>query len=91
MTGSLVGIVQGIGQFYVVLIFVYTLMSWFPVGGALFDVYRVLGSVCEPFIGIFRRFIPPVGGIDFSPWAALLAVQFVIVPVLTYLVSLLAR
>jgi uncharacterized protein YggT (Ycf19 family) len=32
-----------------------------------------------------------MGGFDFSPWAAILAVQFVIVPLLTYLVTALVR
>ena len=86
MSVQLAGIVRSIGDFYVILIIVYTVMSWFPAGGVTGDIYGVLGSLCDPFIGVFRRFLPPLGGFDFSPWAAILAVQFVMVPVLTYLI-----
>jgi YggT family protein len=88
---QLLNIISVVGQFYVVLLVVYVLMSWFPTNGALYDVYRVIGSLCEPYVGLFRRFIPPMGGLDFSPWAAILVVQFVIVPVLRYLVITLVR
>ena len=88
---QLLNIIDVVSQFYIVLLVVYVLMSWFPMNGAFYDVYRVIGSLCEPYIGLFRRFIPPMGGIDFSPWAAILLVQFVIVPVLKYLVITLVR
>ena len=89
MTGAasqLLNIISGVGQFYIILLIVYTLMSWFPSRGALYDVYRVLGTICEPYIALFRRFIPPMGGLDFSPWVAILVIEFVIVPVLGYVV-----
>jgi uncharacterized protein YggT (Ycf19 family) len=88
---QLLNIIGAVGQFYVILLIVYVIMSWVPMRGALYDIYRVLGSVCEPYIGIFRRFIPPMGGLDFSPWAAILVVEFVIVPVLRYLVLAFVR
>ncbi|MDR3685687.1 MAG: YggT family protein [Coriobacteriia bacterium] len=91
LTIQLLNVIGVVGQFYVVLLVVYVLMSWFPMNGAFYDVYRVIGSLCEPYIALFRRFIPPMGGIDFSPWAAILVVQFVIVPVLRYLVITVVR
>jgi uncharacterized protein YggT (Ycf19 family) len=72
-------IVSGIGQFYVILIIAYVLMSWLPMNGATIqDIYRVIGSLVEPYLGIFRRFIPPMGGMDFSPIIAILVLQFVL-------------
>jgi uncharacterized protein YggT (Ycf19 family) len=88
---QLAQIVRAIGDFYAVLIIVYTLMSWFPISGTTYEIYAVLASLCEPFVSVFRRFIPAVGGIDFSPWVAILAVQFVIVPVLTTLILAVVR
>lgn len=66
-------------EFYEMLICVYIIMRWFPLreGGLLYDIAVVLQSICEPFLGIFRRIIPPVGGIDFSPIVAILALQLV--------------
>lgn len=68
--------------FYQILIIVYTLMSWFPIReGILMDVYRVLASICEPFIGLFRRILPQAAvggaGLDFSPLVAILVLQIV--------------
>jgi uncharacterized protein YggT (Ycf19 family) len=66
------------GQFYMWLIVAYVLMSWFPVSGAFADLYRVLASVCEPYLALFRRFIPPIGALDISPMVAILVLQIVI-------------
>jgi YggT family protein len=72
-----VSIVLQILRLYEILIVVYVLMSWFPMRGILYDIYSVLASVVEPYVGLFRRFIPPIGGFDFSPWAAILVLEFV--------------
>lgn len=64
-------------DFYSLLVFVYCLMSWIPMsaGGWVADIRGVLASVCEPYLGLFRGLIPPMGGIDFSPMVAILALQ----------------
>lgn len=80
---TLANIIYGLFNFYTGVIFVYILLSWFPHDhGFLGDVYNVLGRVCEPFLGLFRRFIPPIGGngmaIDISPIIAILVLQLVV-------------
>ena len=65
-------VVLGLLDFYQLLIFAYIILSWFRPTGVLFDVYRTLGTLTEPWLGIFRRLIPPVGTIDFSPMVAIL-------------------
>jgi len=81
-------------DFYSLLIFVYVILSWFPIrsGGVLTDIYRVLGSLCEPYIGIFRRIVPMAsmggGGLDFSPLVALLVLRYLIRPALVFLVGM---
>ncbi len=63
---------------YCMIIFVYVMMSWLPTDrGLLADIYHVLGKVCDPYLNLFRRFIPPIGGmVDVSPIVALLVLQF---------------
>ena len=63
---------------YSLVIFVYVMMSWIPSNsGIIVDLRNVLGKICDPFLDIFRRFIPPIGGmIDISPIVALLVLQF---------------
>jgi uncharacterized protein YggT (Ycf19 family) len=36
-----------------------------------------LRDVCEPFLRIFRRVIPSLGGIDFSPILAIFVLQII--------------
>jgi YggT family protein len=57
---------------YVLLILVYVITSWIP-GGASPTLERVrqfLYDVCEPYLRLFRRLIPPIGPLDLSPIAA---------------------
>ena len=65
---------------YTTVIFVYVLMSWIPnQNGIISDVYRILGKLCDPYLDLFKRFIPPIGGmLDVSPIVALLVLQFVV-------------
>ena len=72
-------------NFYSLLIIVYVLMSWFPVSGVLEDAYRVLASVVEPYLGLFRRIVPNMGALDFSPFIAILVLWAVRVFVVPYI------
>ncbi|MBA4494232.1 YggT family protein [Paenactinomyces guangxiensis] len=61
---------------YYIMIFVYILFSWFPnVQGS--PVGTLLGRLVEPYLSVFRRFIPPIGVIDLSPIVALFALHFI--------------
>lgn len=74
-----VQLIYSLFRFYNILIIVYCLMSWFPIrqGGLLDDVRAVLASLVEPYLNLFRRFIPPFGGIDWSPIIAILALSVI--------------
>ena len=52
-------------------------MSWFPIrsGGIMEDISYALRTLVEPYLGIFRRLIPPMGGIDWSPVIAILVLS----------------
>ena len=77
MTISLGALVGGLLTFYYWLIIAYVILSWFPVSGALEDFYRVIASLVEPYVGIFRRIVPSMGGLDFSPFVAILVIWVV--------------
>jgi uncharacterized protein YggT (Ycf19 family) len=75
-------------DFYALLIVAYVILSWFARGGgAVFEIYRTLGTLCEPYIGVFRRIVPTTGGLDFSPLVALLVLQYIIRPVVAVLLG----
>lgn len=71
-------IVGAVGTFYGYLIIVYVLMSWFPARGIIFDIQQVIGSLVEPYLGLFRRFIPPMGNIDLTPIIAYFVLQILV-------------
>jgi YggT family protein len=88
---SVGGAIAAIGTFYGWLIIIYVLMTWFPLSGFALEIHSVLASIVEPYLSLFRRFIPPLGGIDLSPLVAYFVLQLVLVPVLVSLASLLVR
>jgi uncharacterized protein YggT (Ycf19 family) len=69
---------------YSLIIFAYVLLSLIFSFGVRVPYSRwsdaVLGflrDVCEPYLRIFRRFIPMIGPLDISPIVALLVLQIV--------------
>lgn len=60
-------------QLYMLLIFVFVLMSWFP-GAYQTKLGQWLIKLCMPYLKIFR-FIPPFFGLDFSPIVAILVLE----------------
>lgn len=65
-------------KIYEVIVLVWCILSWIPMtpGGFLYDLNQVVGRLVEPYVNIFRRFIPPMGGIDFSALVAILVLGF---------------
>jgi YggT family protein len=57
---------------YILLIFAYIITSWIrlPYSPTLNRVQRFLYDVCEPYLRLFRRFLPPLGPLDLSPIVA---------------------
>jgi len=58
---------------YVLLIFAYILTSWvrLPYTPWLRRVQDFLRDVCEPYLRLFRRVLPPLGPLDLSPVVAI--------------------
>ena len=78
--GSLRFILFRLIDFYELLILAECILSWVPVGtGVVQDIREVLQRITDPFVGIFRRMIPSVGGggvsIDFSPMVAIVVLD----------------
>ena len=75
---SLKYLIVSLSDVYSMPIFVYVMLSWFPTDrGILADINTVLGKICDPYLNLFKKFIPPIGGmVDVSPIVALLVLQF---------------
>ena len=76
---TVANVIVALVNFYSLLIVVYVLMSWIPLGsgGIVEDIRSVLASVCEPYLSLFRRIIPPLGMVDFSPIVAILVLELI--------------
>jgi YggT family protein len=69
----LFNIISKLIQLYMLLIFVFVLMSWFP-GAYQTKLGQWLAKICMPYLKVFQ-FIPPIFGLDFSPIIAILVLE----------------
>ncbi|MGF9712907.1 MULTISPECIES: YggT family protein [Paenibacillus] len=77
MNSLIEGYIRTLVDIYQYVLIAYVLLSWLPNARESF-IGEFLGKLCEPYLSIFRRFIPPIGGmIDISPIVALIALRFV--------------
>jgi YggT family protein len=87
--GDIANYVQALFLVYILLIFVYILLNMMfslglrpPYSRYSDAVMSFLRDVCEPYLKIFRRFIPPIGMFDLTPMIAIVVlwiVQMVVV------------
>jgi YggT family protein len=87
MGGStvLANAISSIGNFvdvfisvYILLIFAYIITSWvrLPYSPWLNRIQRFLYDVCEPYLRLFRRILPPFGPLDLSPIVGVFSLIF---------------
>ena len=72
--GGVASFVSALFTVYIVLIFARILISWIPrpptsgIGGSVVDFLR---QTTDPYLNLFRRFLPPIGrggmALDLSP------------------------
>ena|SRR5919198_198549 len=58
---------------YGLIIFAYIITSWIRLPYSVWAsrIQGFLRDVCEPYLGLFRRVVPPLGPLDLSPIVAL--------------------
>jgi uncharacterized protein YggT (Ycf19 family) len=59
---------------YTLLILAFIITSWIrlPYSTWLNRIQRFLYDVCDPFLRLFRRVLPPLGPLDLSPMVAVI-------------------
>jgi YggT family protein len=64
---------------YILVILVYIITSWvrLPYSPWLNRVQRFLYDVCDPYLRLFRRVVPPLGPLDLSPMLAVIVLLVV--------------
>lgn len=80
MITMILGLIVRLVDVYTMLIFVYVILSWIPQKrGFLADIDRALGMLCDPYLNLFKKIIPPIGGmIDISPILAIIVLQLLV-------------
>ena len=62
---------------YTVLIAIRIVASWFP-KSAYHPIILFASRLTDPYLNLFRRFIPPIGGrLDLSPMLAFLGLNVI--------------
>lgn len=70
-------------QFVDTLFLVYMIMLFIRIMGSWFPEYqdskfmRFISYYTDPYLNVFRKIIPPLGMIDFSPIIAFFALQII--------------
>jgi YggT family protein len=81
---DIAGYVDALFLVYMILIFVRILLSWIPripYNPTLSAIINFIHEVTDPYLNLFRRILPPVGGggfaLDLSPIIAIIVLIIV--------------
>ena len=81
---EIAGILSSIIYVYTILIFIHIVVQLLfqagiriPYSRASSSILQFLRDVCEPFLRLFRRWVPGMGGWDFSPMLAVITLVIV--------------
>ncbi len=69
------GLISLIVDVFTWLIIVYVLFSFFL--SPYHSLREKIDRIVDPMLAPFRRYIPPIGGVDFSPLFFILTVQII--------------
>ncbi|NEN94066.1 MAG: YggT family protein [Moorea sp. SIO3I7] len=75
-TELLTSTLQSFIKIYFYLLIVRVVLTWFQTMDWANQITSVLSPITDPYLNIFRSFIPPLGGIDVSPILAILLLEF---------------
>lgn len=70
----IISIIQDIIYVYTLVLVIYALLSWFP-GARDSRFGMIIASLARPYLDVFDRFIPSVGGISFNVIIGILILQ----------------
>lgn len=76
----MIGIINGINSIFNLFYFIIILrifLSWIPSIDWEKNPWFTIRQVSDAYLNIFKKFIPPVGMIDWSPIIAIFALAFI--------------
>ena len=75
---ALANFIDSLVWMYTLIILVAVVLTWvrLPHWPVVARIRDVVDGLTAPYLRVFRRFVPPFGGLDVSPMLALIALQF---------------
>ena len=77
LVARLNSIIATLIYFYSILIVLRIFLSWLPSINWDNQPMKFVRIITDAYLDIFRRFVPPLGGLDFSPIVALLVLSII--------------
>lgn len=75
---AFVELVQMVFTLYIIMIIVISISTWFmPYQGYQHPLIYIFSTITSPVTRPFRRLIPPISGVDISPFFAILTLGFI--------------
>jgi YggT family protein len=71
-------LIDAIYWFFTIIIWIMIariLLTWFPNINWYNQPYKAMKEITDPILEPFRKIIPPISGIDFSPIVAFIAIE----------------
>jgi YggT family protein len=87
---AMITLVDRAVQLLTLLVLVRVLLSWIPSVDYGHPLISLIVRITDPILLPVRRLLPPVGGLDLSPWIAVLLLSFAGQLLHQVLISLLA-
>lgn len=75
LIGFLISIVQTLATLLSIALFADILISF--ILSPYHPIRMTLDRIIQPLLSPIRRFVPPMGMLDFSPWVLLILIQIV--------------
>jgi YggT family protein len=79
---QIAGLLSAVIYVYIIIIFIHIVIQLLfsaglrpPYSRASDSIIGFLRDTCEPFLRVFRRVIPPIGGFDLSPMLAIISLE----------------
>lgn len=69
--------INNVFYFYFLLIILRIFLTWIPTIDWDKQPIKTIREVTDLYLDIFRKFIPPIGGLDVSPIVAIIVLQIV--------------
>lgn len=73
---GIISLVNNVFYLYSIVLVVYALMSWLP-GARDSGLGQFINKLARPYLDIFDRYIPSIGGVSFNVIIAIFVLQLI--------------